>query len=206
MEQLKSLRIILIQKRLNVYKGIIVNNILILVSVLVLASCSGGRNSTGYSLINDMVDSLAYEAFSENPHFDDGQSMQAPPANTIARGWMPDKRGSDGLLVVTSNPFPMNDYKWKRAEIFYNKTCSACHGVDGQSTGLVVTVGNFPTPPKFLSRRFKYSKRDDYTSGNIYNVITDGIGNMPSHAQQLYPEDRWAISEYVRERLMIKGK
>jgi mono/diheme cytochrome c family protein len=176
----------------------------ILVSI-VLVGCSGGRNSTGYSLINDMMYSEAYEAYSENPIFDDGQSMQAPPANTIPRGFMPHPMGSDGLPEVLENPVAMDDYKWKRAELLFNRTCSACHGVDGQGGTAVINAG-FPAPPKFKSRTFKYSKKDKKPAGHVYNVITFGIGNMPSHAQQLYSEDRWIVSEYVRERLMTKGK
>lgn len=176
--------------------------LLLVISVVVLASCSGGRNSTGYSLINDMIYAIPYEAFSENPVFDNGQSMQEPVANTIPRGFMP--HPGEGVVMV--NPYPMTEYKWKRAELLFNSTCAACHGASGQGDGLVVTQGGFPSPPKFKSRTFKYSKRAKKPAGHIYNVITNGIGNMPSHAQQLYPEDRWAVSEYVRERLMIKGK
>jgi len=174
--------------------------------LITLISCSGGRNSTGYSLINDMMHSEGYEAFSVNPIFDNGQSMQAPPAGTIPRGFMPHKMSADGTPAVLDNPFEMNDYKWKRSELLFNRTCAACHGVDGQATGLVVVDGGFPAPPKFKSRSFKYSKKDKKPAGHIYNVISFGIGNMPSHAQQLYSEDRWAVAEYVRERLMIKGK
>ena len=180
--------------------------ILTILFSVILIGCSGGRNSTGYSLINDMIHSEAYEAFSENPVFENGQSMQAAPANTIPRGFMPHPMDEAGMPVVMDNPHTMNEYKWKRAEILFNTTCSACHGADGQATGLVVTEGGFPAPPKFKSRTFKYSKKEKYPAGAIFNVITFGRGNMPSHAQQLYAEDRWSVSEYVRERLMVKGK
>ena len=52
----------------------------------------------------------------------------------------------------------------------------------------------------------RWRKIDKYPSGNVYNVITFGYGNMPSHAQQLYSEDRWYVSEYVREKLLRKPK
>lgn len=171
-----------------------------------LVSCSGGRNSTGYSLINDMMYSITGESFSENQLFEDGQTMQKPVEGTIARGFIPHEMDSEGLPVVMENPYEMNEYKWKRAEILYNRTCSACHGIDGQASGKVVTVGGFPAPPKFKSRTFRYSKKESKPAGHVYNVITFGLGNMPSHAQQLYSEDRWMVSEYVREMLMTKGK
>ena len=34
--------------------------------------------------------------------------------------------------------------------------------------------------------------------GHIFDVITNGYGSMPSHAQQIPPRDRWAIAGYVR--------
>jgi mono/diheme cytochrome c family protein len=178
---------------------------------LSLISCSGGRNSTGYSIINDMMYSEAYEAYSVNPVFDNGQSMQEAPAGTIPRGYLPEERNSEGKLKIVPNPFShtMNDYQWKRGKILYERTCSACHGDKGLGNGLVVVDGGFPAPPKFKARKWKKKNSDRtnyaYPSGYIYNVITDGYGNMPSHAQQLYQQDRWFVSEYVREYLMKGG-
>jgi mono/diheme cytochrome c family protein len=34
--------------------------------------------------------------------------------------------------------------------------------------------------------------------GQIYDVITNGVRNMPSYAHQIPPEDRWAIVAYLR--------
>lgn len=182
------------------------SKILLLGILVTIVSCSGGRNSTGYSLINDMMYSITYEAFSDNPVFENGQTMQKPPKNTIPRGWMPHPMNENGLPQVLENPYDMDEYAWKRGEMLFNKTCSACHGKDGRADGLVVTKGGYPRPPNFYSRSFKYSKKERKPAGHIYNVITFGQGNMASHAQQLYPEDRWYVSEYVREKLMIRGK
>lgn len=173
---------------------------------MLLTSCSGGRNSTGYSIISDMMYSIPFDPFSTNPNFKDGQTNQLPPKGTVARGFMPHPMDSDDMPMVLENPYQMTEYAWQRGAYLYKVNCSVCHGEKGAANGLVVTEGKFPKPPKFKSRRFKYSKKDRYTSGNIYNVISFGIGNMASYSQQLYPEDRWYVAEYVRERLMIKGK
>lgn len=156
-----------------------------------------------------MMYSESYEAFSENQAFDNGQTMQAPPANTIPRGFMPEARDNEGRLIVGSNPYnsSMTDYHMKRGKILFERTCSTCHGDKGLGDGLVVTNGGFPKPPSFSERRWRKMDGDNYLypTGHVYNVITDGIGNMPSHAQQLYQEDRWYVSEYVREYLMRGG-
>jgi mono/diheme cytochrome c family protein len=180
--------------------------LLLLSLIFTLISCSGGRNSTGYSLINDMMYSETYESFSDNPVFDDGQTMQSAPIGTIARGKMPHPMTADGQPEVLENPYTMTEYTWQRGERLFNSTCTACHGMDGKGKGSVVKLGYFSVIPNFKARRFKYSKKERYPSGQIFNTITFGRGTMPSHAQQLYAEDRWYVSEYVREKLMTKGK
>lgn len=171
---------------------------------VIFVGCSGGRNSTGYSIINDMMYPETFEAYSENQFYKNGQTNQLAMEGTIARGFMPHPMDVDGKPQVLSNPKEMTDYAWKRGENLYLATCSACHDAKGSGKGEVVVQGGFPNPPAFSSRKFK--KMDIYSSGYIYNVITFGFGNMPSHAQQLYPEDRWYVSEYVRQKLMKKGK
>jgi mono/diheme cytochrome c family protein len=188
-------------------------NVLLSLTLLVLVSCSGGRNSTGYSIINDMKYSEAHEAFTETHVFDNGQVMQEAPKKTIARGWLPHAKDSDGNSEVLLNPFNYDEYAAYRGEKLFKITCMPCHGAKGKADGLVVKVGGFPKPPSFKARRWKKVTTDStgktvykYGVGNIYNVITNGIGNMPSHSQQLSPEDRWAVSEFVRRNLMKKSK
>jgi cytochrome c1 len=173
---------------------------------LVLVGCSGGRNSTGYSIINDMMYAVTYEAHSVNENYKNGQTNQLAPEGTIARGFMPHPVDAEGNPKVLSNPFEMTDHAWRRGQRLFVSTCASCHGDKGAGNGLVVTQGGFPKPPKFKSRSFKYSKKAKKPAGHVYNVITFGRGNMPSHAQQLYSKDRWYVAEYVREMLMTKGK
>jgi len=175
-----------------------------LISVI-LVSCSGGRNSTGYSVINDMKYSLAAEAFSTNNVFKNGQTMQNAPEHTIARGWLPHPLDQDGNPIQFSeNPFVYDEYAKFRGKMLYEVNCMPCHGEKGKGDGTVVDKG-YPKPPSFAGRAWRKSTDDgkdyNYNQGWIYNMITFGRGNMGSYAQQLYPEDRWAVSEYVRREL-----
>lgn len=180
----------------------------ILASLLV--GCSGGRNSTGYSLINDMMYSVTGEAFSESQVFDNGQTMQAAPKGTVPRGFLPHPMDDEGNPVRLVNPYEMNEYAMQRGKYLYKNTCAACHGDTGKGDGLVVKDGGFPKPPKFKARKWKKINKETgdyrYDASYVYNVITFGLGNMPSHSQQLWPEDRWQVAEYVREKLMKKNK
>lgn len=177
--------------------------LLLPITLLLVASCSGGRNSTGFSVINDMKYSVAYEAFTDNPVLPGRATMMAAPEGTVSRGHLPDEVDAEGNPVILENPYEMDDYAWERGEKYYNIMCSVCHGAEGKGDGLVVTQGGFPKPPSFSARRWK--KIDRYSVGYVYNVITHGLGNMKPYDQQLYPEDRWAVAEYVRKRLM-RGK
>ncbi len=70
--------------------------------------------------------------------------------------------------------------------------CAMCHGANGAGHGMVVQRG-FPPPPTFHSDRLR-GLPDDYLNG----VITHGLGKMPPYADQIPPDDRWAIVAYVR--------
>jgi hypothetical protein len=175
-----------------------------LISILSLTGCSGGKNSTGYNIITDMAYPVAYEAQTENLLYENGQTNQLAMEGTISRGFLPHPLDNEGNPMVLSNPHEMDAYAWERGEMLYKSMCASCHGDKGLADGLVVTKGGYPKPPKFNARKWK--KRDKYPAGHIYNVITYGLGNMSSYAQQLYPIDRWHLSEYVREKLMKKKK
>jgi mono/diheme cytochrome c family protein len=51
-----------------------------------------------------------------------------------------------------------------------------------------------PAPPALTSARVRA-----LTDQQLYAVITDGFGRMPSYASQLSPADRAAVVAYVRE-------
>lgn len=177
-------------------------------TLLVLVSCSGGRNSTGYSIINDMKYSKAHEAFTDSKVFENGQTIQEPVKGTISRGWLPHENDKDGKPVLLSNPYNYDEYAAHRGQKLYKENCMPCHGDTGKADGLVIERG-YPAPPSFSARRWKKVETNSkgesvysYGAPDIYNVITFGLGNMPSYSQQMYPEDRWAVSEYVRRALM----
>ena len=76
----------------------------------------------------------------------------------------------------------------ERYEIF----CSACHGLTGNGDGMIVRRG-FRRAASFNDDRLRQAP-----VGHFFDAITNGWGAMPSYAPQIPPEDRWAITAYIR--------
>jgi mono/diheme cytochrome c family protein len=76
----------------------------------------------------------------------------------------------------------------ERFEIF----CTPCHDRTGSGHGMVVRRG-YRQPPSYHIDRLR-----DAPVGHFYDVMTRGLGAMPDYAQQIPPEDRWAIAAYVK--------
>ncbi len=52
---------------------------------------------------------------------------------------------------------------------------------------------NYPPPPSFHEDRLR-----NIPDGHLFDVITNGLRNMPSYRHQIPPDDRWAIVAYLR--------
>jgi hypothetical protein len=51
----------------------------------------------------------------------------------------------------------------------------------------------YPPPPTFHLDRLR-----ELPDGYFFNVITNGVRNMPSYRHQIPADDRWAIVAYLR--------
>jgi mono/diheme cytochrome c family protein len=124
--------------------------------------------------------------------FANGSSMLVPPDHTVARGHKPYRIETvEEAERVLTNPLPRNQASLERGRKIFNTYCITCHGERGYGDGPVVDP--FPTPKSLQS--------DDmlrWKDGHLFHVITKGQGVMPSYAQQIQPEDRWAAIHYVR--------
>ena len=71
--------------------------------------------------------------------------------------------------------------------------CQPCHDARGDGKGILFQRGNVPTAT------FHQEKILKYPDGQIFDVITNGVGLMPAYRWPIPPADRWAIIAYVRE-------
>ncbi len=138
-----------------------------------------------------------YVPQSESKFFADGMSMRQPVAGTVARGELHEDntyyRGRDERdSLIARMPIEITLQLLQRGQERYNIYCSPCHGKTGDGKGIVVQRGMLP-PPSFHDPRLVAAP-----DGHIYDVITNGIRNMPTYRHQIPVPDRWAIVAYFR--------
>ena len=133
---------------------------------------------------------------------------QHPPSGTVVWGSvLPSKQGRDAYLKEDSAfyrgktqsgdflsvvPLPVTKELMERGQERYNIYCAMCHDQAGTGQGPVIKRGFVP-PPNFSDESILA-----YKDGQLYDVISNGIRNMPGYKTQIPEEDRWAIVAYVR--------
>src|SRR5436190_21206982 len=79
----------------------------------------------------DMARTARFNAFSPNPNFPDGMTLQVPVAGTIPRGLPPIPRGTSGPPL--DSPFAADDAAAaERGAVVFASFCQPCHGPDGK--------------------------------------------------------------------------
>lgn len=177
-------------------KTIIYFILTVLAIYLVGQTISSDRGEPNSEFIPEMVHSIAYDAFAPNPNASDGKTLQSPPIGTIAIGFMPEY--PDGELTrenagtVLKNPFIMDNTDLSRGADVYATFCQTCHGLNGDGDGPVTKRG-VPPPPSLKTDKVRKMK-----DGDIYYLISHGIGNMPPYRSQVKRNDRWLVTHFIR--------
>ena len=63
--------------------------IILIITAITLSSCSHGPNDPGRAYFPDMAYSIPYNAYTSNPVFPNGRTMQTPVEGTIPREMIP---------------------------------------------------------------------------------------------------------------------
>lgn len=164
-----------------------------------LMSCYRGKPSEDTAIhLNPNMDSQAkYEAQEESVFFTDRSTMRMPVPGTVARGELREddayyrgKIGDEKLLPVM--PVDVTIDVLRRGEERYNIYCAPCHGLTGGGEGIIIKKGFLP-PPSFHIDRLR-----EIQDGHFFDVISNGIRNMPGYDHQIPVKDRWAIVAYLR--------
>lgn len=144
----------------------------------------------------DMADQPRLEAYEASRFFHDGAADRLPVTGTVARGQLrSDQHFFTGKVAgqpATTFPEPLTATMLERGAQRYKIYCAQCHDGTGYGQGMVVRRG-FPRPPSFHIERLRTAP-----VGYYFDVITNGFGRMPAHADLVRPADRWAVIAYVR--------
>lgn len=137
----------------------------------------------------------------QNTFFADNRAMRPPVPGTVARGFLNDDtrfyqgRDEGGEFVPQVGELvPITSALLERGQERYEIYCSVCHGRSGDGQGIIMTGQYGYTPaPSFHQDRLR-----EVADGYVYDVIANGIRNMPGYGHQVPVADRWAIVAHVR--------
>jgi mono/diheme cytochrome c family protein len=171
-------------------------------SAFALTGCARGCTSSRppIHLNPSMDDQPKVRTQTASTFFFNGSSMREPVPGTIPIGGLKEdtafftgKTGTAGAeQFVATIPVTVDDALVDRGRQRYGIYCQPCHDARGDGRGILFQRGNVPTAT------FHQEKILKYADGQIFDVITNGQGLMPSYRWPIPPADRWAIVAYVR--------
>jgi mono/diheme cytochrome c family protein len=140
------------------------------------------------------------EPYEASAFFADGQGSRQTPAGTVPRNAFGETIAPYTGLALTppmtpqamQAPPPVTLALLKRGQERYNVFCSPCHSRVGDGLGMIVRRG-YKQPPSFHEPRLRSAPAEYFVT-----TMTEGFGVMPSYAEEVSPEDRWAIAAYIR--------
>jgi len=168
-------------------------------SIVALTGCARGCTSSRPPIhINpSMDDQPKVRPQTASTFFYDGASMRQPVPGTVPIGGLKEDaafftgKGADGQFVATI-PVAADEAHLERGRQRYVIYCQPCHDARGDGKGILFQRGSVPTAT------FHQEKILKYPDGQIFDVITNGVGLMPAYRWPIPPADRWAIVAYVR--------
>lgn len=172
---------------------------LALTSVVATAGCARGCTSSRppIHLNPSMDDQPKVRPQAASTFFYDGAAMREPVPGTVRIGGLKEDsafftgKGPDGQFVATI-PHAVDEALLERGRQRYEIYCQPCHDARGDGRGILFQRGNVPTAT------FHQDKFLQYADGQIFDVITNGVGLMAGYRWPIPPADRWAIVAHVR--------
>jgi mono/diheme cytochrome c family protein len=169
---------------------------------LVLA---GGLFLAGCAEIGQMRDQPRYDTMQGSDFFSDGASARVPPDGSVP--YSVDISPSDPSVTGTGAngepveriPVEVNEELLARGAERFEIFCVPCHGPTGEGNGKVTAFG-FPKPASLIDENAKA-----LSAGEIFDVISNGKGNMFPYGYRIKPPDRWAVISYVRALQLKNG-
>ena len=147
-------------------------------------------------LFRDMHDQPSLRPETQVPDEIGMNARRAPPPGVVARETVATpgvfELGKSKQNYATRVPVTVNEQLLARGEERFNIYCSVCHDRAGSGQGVNPQRG-FPGPIDLASDNTRSLK-----DGQIFEIITQGIRNMPKMGDQIPVSDRWPIVAWVR--------
>jgi mono/diheme cytochrome c family protein len=173
---------------------------LALASVVGLTGCARGCTSSRppIHLNPSMDDQPKVLTQTASSFFYNGSAMREPVPGTVPIGGLKEDaafftgKRADGQFIATI-PVTVDDALLERGRQRYVIYCQPCHDARGDGKGILFQRGNVPTAS------FHSEKILKYPDGQVFDIMTNGMGLMPAYRWPIPPADRWAILAHVRD-------
>lgn len=194
--------------------------IVLLCAVALVTSTLGCRGWTSEKppvhLNPNMDTQKKLKAYRANDFFPNGRVMQMPIEGTVPRTLAGNERRDGSFLALDDHfytgmvdgkealgfpsAFKIDEATLVRGQERYNIYCAPCHAVAGDGKGTVAK--RLPVPPP----SFHQERIHNLPLGSVFNTISHGKNypNMPSYADKLDAQDRWAVIAYLRAMMRTK--
>lgn len=132
-----------------------------------------------------------------SPDFPDGRMMRTPPEGTLSReqaraGGALASRGRAADSYALQVPIPLTAATLRRGRKAFETICATCHGVLGDGVSFVAEKMELRKPPSLFEVRIVA-----LPPGQVFDVVSNGYGLMPSFSAALAVEERWAVVGYL---------
>ncbi len=166
-------------------------------AVWLLAACRLSQSATDRAL-ERMSEQPRYDVYEASRFFRDSMAMRLPPPGTVSRDAVLEQLKATGRSAaggyLDSVPVPVTPELLQQGRSRFEIFCAVCHGAGGYGGSVVAANLTERRPPSLRSPMV--SARPP---GFVFEVISRGLGRMPSYAAQLPVDQRWAVVAYVRQ-------
>lgn len=144
----------------------------------------------------NMFDQPKFQVNESSHYFANGSSNRDLVEGTVSReiGALDTAflTGQDENGMLNELPVALTKELLVRGQERFNIYCAPCHNYTANGDGIIVQKG-MPQPTSFLEPRLVAAP-----VGYFYGAISNGFGRMFSFSSRIQPEDRWAISAYIK--------
>jgi mono/diheme cytochrome c family protein len=160
---------------------------------------------TRFHIVPDMDFQEKFKAQRKNAFFSDSRAMRQDAPGTVAVDGLREDdhfyrgRVDGGFAKTFPEQVDISEATMARGRDQFGTYCTPCHGIDGDGQGMVhlraksLMQGTWVPPTNLHDATVRYKP-----VGEIFDVVTRGVRNMPSYARQIGTADRWAVVLYLR--------